>query len=419
MTAGVAGAGHRSALDEPVRPVGRTWALYWTLANLGLFLANYGALQIVLPRQANMITGETNAAVTAQSWASGCAAIVAVVISILVGALSDRTLHHTGRRQVWVVYGAVLCAGALVFQGIQQDIVGLIVGWSVFTAGFAAVTVALSAAVPDDVPVGQRATVSSYLAVGTAVGPLVGVAATTFLLAGVLDAYAGLALLLLLCVLPFGLLIRGVPLRRAERPPLPIRAITTGILAPLRSSDFTWALGQRTLLNLSNGLAQLFLYQYLKDVVQVDPDSGTLALLLCYTAFVIIVAVPVGRYSDRSGKRKKIVVWSSAVQGAAALVLAFIPTFPAAIVGASLLGIGYGAYLAVDQAVITQVLPAAEDRGKDLGILQLSVALPAIAAAAIGGVLITTLGGFAALFFASAATGLASAVCILPIKSVP
>jgi MFS family permease len=418
MTAGVAAAGGRSALDEPLRPVGRKWTFSWAAANLGLFLANYGAQQIVLPRQANAIVGDPDAAVVVQSWANACASVATVVVSILAGALSDRTLHRTGRRQIWVLCGVVLCAAAFVFQGSQHGTAGVVVGWTAFTAGFAVVIVALSAAVPDDVPVNQRARVSSYFAVGTAIGPLIGVATVTFLLTGILDAYIGLALLLLLCVLPFGFLTRGIPLRRAERPPLAVRAITIGVFAPLRSPDFAWACGQRALINLSNALAQIFLYQYLKDAVRFDPDLGTLILLVCYTAGIVVVAIPVGRYSDRTGKRKRIVVWSSAAQGAAALILAFAPTFPTAIAGASLLGFGYGAYLSVDQAVVTQVLPHAEDRGKDLGVVQLSSALPVIVAAAIGGVLITSLGGFPALFLASAIAGLAAAFCILPIRSV-
>ncbi|ATY12998.1 MFS transporter [Amycolatopsis sp. AA4] len=419
MTAGVAPAARgRSALDEPVLPVGRKWTATWSFAYLGLFLANYGAQQIVLPRQANLIAAGEETAVAAQSWANASAAVVTVIVSILVGALSDRTLHRTGRRQVWIVYGGLLAAVAFVFQGFQHTVVGVVIAWGVFTAGMSAVVVALSAALPDDVPTSQRGRVSGYLAVGTAVGPLIGVAVVTFLLTGVLDAYVGLALLLLLCVLPFGLRVRGTPLRRAERPPLALRAIATGIFTPLRSADFAWVCGQRALINLSNALAQVFLYQYLKDEVHVDPDLGTLLLMVCYTAGIVVIAVPVGRHSDRTGKRKRVVVWSSAAQGAAALILAFVPTFPAAIAGASLLGFGYGAYLSVDQAVVTQVLPHAEDRGKDLGILQLSSALPMIVAAAVGGVLVASLGGFPALFVASAATGLAAAVCVLPIRSV-
>jgi hypothetical protein len=50
-------------------------------------------------------------------------------------------------------------------------------------------------------------------------------------------------------------------------------------------------------------------------------------------------------------------------------LLASWETWPAALGAAVLYGIGYGAYIAVDQALITQVLPEARDRAKDLGII--------------------------------------------------
>jgi MFS family permease len=409
----------RSALAEPVKPMTRAWSGYWSLANFGIFLAYYGTQQILLPRQTNAITGSEAAAVSAQSWANIWAAVVAIVVSILAGALSDRTLHRTGRRQIWVVYGVALGVVAFVFQGLQHGVAGVIIGWVVFQAGYATITVALNAAIPDDVPVNQRGTLSGYLAVGTALGPLVGVVVVTFLLTGVLNAYIGLAVLLAALVLPFALRTRGRPLRADERPPLALRALVAGLLTPLRHWDFAWACSQRFLINVSNALAQIFLYQYLKDEVHTDPDIGTLFLLLAYTAGVVVVAIPAGRHSDRTGKRKRMVVISSVLQAAAALILAFIPTLPAAIFGATLLGLGYGAYLSVDQALITQVLPTAQDRGKDLGILQIAGTLPYVAAAGLGGLLINSAGGFPALYLASMVTGLAAAFCVLPIKSVP
>ncbi|WIV52986.1 hypothetical protein [Amycolatopsis nalaikhensis] len=68
--------------------------------------------------------------------------------------------------------------------------------------------------------------------------------------------------------------------------------------------------------------------------------------------------------------------------------------------------------------MVEVVLPHAEDRGKVLAVLTLSSALPAIAAAGISLLLITSLGGFPAFFLASAVTGIAAAVCVLPIRRV-
>ena len=54
-----------------------------------------------------------------------------------------------------------------------------------------------------------------------------------------------------------------------------------------------------------------------------------------------------------------------------------------------MLGIGYGVYLSVDFALCTEVLPEAEARGKDLGIINVANALPQVfAAVRLGAVLV-------------------------------
>ena len=88
--------------------------------------------------------------------------------------------------------------------------------------------------------------------------------------------------------------------------------------------------------------------------------------------------------------------------GAAAVLLVFVETWPAAMVAAVLFGLGFGAYLAVDQALITQVLPAAADRAKDLGIINIAIVAPGAVGAALAGALVT-LGGYPLLFAGTAA----------------
>mgnify|MGYP003486781220 CR=1 FL=1 len=107
------------------------------------------------------------------------------------------------------------------------------------------------------------------------------------------------------------------------------------------------------------------------------------------------------------------------MMGMSVLILAFIPSFPAACVGAFLLGTGYGVYLAVDQALITQVLPTAEDRAKDLGVINIANSMPQVLAPVLAAPLVTVLGGYTSLYLAVGIITLLGAVAILPIKSVP
>jgi MFS family permease len=95
-----------------------------------------------------------------------------------------------------------------------------------------------------------------------------------------------------------------------------------------------------------------------------------------------------------------------------------IETWPAAMVAAVLFGTGFGAYLAVDQALITQVLPSAASRGKDLGLINIAIAGPA----AVGGLLaalLVTVGHYPALFASTAVCAAVGATLVWRIKSVP
>ena len=78
------------------------------------------------------------------------------------------------------------------------------------------------------------------------------------------------------------------------------------------------------------------------------------------------------------------------------LVLALWQDWPGALLAAVVLGAGFGVYQAVDFALITQVLPGAGDRAKDLGVINIASALPQVLAPAIAGlilVVVRELGG--------------------------
>ncbi len=109
---------------------------------------------------------------------------------------------------------------------------------------------------------------------------------------------------------------------------------------------------------------------------------------------------------------------ASALQGVAALLLAFIPQYNIAMLGAAMLGLGYGCFLAVDQALATQVLPDPATRGKDLGIMNIATAVPQAIAPLLGAMIVAYLGGFGSLYVVAGVTSLIGAAAVLPIKQV-
>ena len=78
----------------------------------------------------------------------------------------------------------------------------------------------------------------------------------------------------------------------------------------------------------------------------------------------------------RTGRRRRYVAVAALLQAIASFLLTAFPAYGVALVGAAFLGTGYGAYMSVDQALITAVLPDATSRAKDLGIMNVGSVAP-------------------------------------------
>jgi len=284
----------------------------------------------------------------------------------------------------------------------------------------------LSAAVPDHVPVRQRATVSGWVGMPIALGLVLG----TVLVVDVLDqdlvtGYIALAVLMVVLALPFVLFTPDYPRAPEHREPFSWRRAAAAYwISPREYPDFGWAWLTRFLTTLAIAMGTLYLLYFLRDAVHYSrlfpgqtAADGLLILILIYTGGVVMAAVVGGVISDRRGRRKMLVTVSGLLMAVAALLLAFFPTWPAALAAAALFGIGFGAYIAVDQALITQVLPKARDRAKDLGIINIAIVTPYAFGAAIAALLVS-LAGYPALFGATAAVAIAASIGVWRIKSV-
>lgn len=413
-----------AALIEPTAPVRRGWIALLFAATLGLFTVTFTPVQVLLAQQIGEIHPSGKEAML--GLVTGLGALVAIVVNPLAGALSDRTTlrlggRDLGRRHVWTVAGTVLATAACVVLSVQNTILGVLIAWLVVTAGLNAMQASLTAAIPDRVPVLQRGGVSGWVGIPQSLGLVLGAVLTTVVVSGVGSGWLVLALVLPVLVLPFALLTPDDPLPRGHRPPLTPRALLAGFKVDLRANpDFGWAWGTRFLVQLGNALGTLYLLYFLNDEVQIaDPEGGLLIMILLYTIGMVATAVVAGRMSDRSGRRKPYVMWSGSAMAAAALLLAGWPEWNTAMAAALLLGGGYGIYLAVDAALITQVLPAATDRAKDLGIINIANAAPQALGPAISAPIVVHLGGYATLYIVTAVVLVLGSVLVVKIRSVP
>jgi MFS family permease len=407
------------ALREPVVTVRARWVTLLFLANLGLWLAMYAPIQVLLPEQAEVFDKANKTLVL--SIVMGVGAVVALVANPIIGMLSDRTTSRWGRRHPWTVLGSMIGAAGLVILAVAPNIVIMTLGWCVVQAGIGGMLAALTAALPDKVPVEQRATVGGFVGISQMLGTVLGTLIVTVLVTQLAGGYVVCAVLVVLGGLAFTVWTRDARLPVALRAAGSLLAGLRNLwISPRAFPDFAWGWLTHLLINLGNALGTLYLLYFLTDAAHYpDPNTGLLILTALYGLALMVGAVVCGITSDRSGRRRSYVVASSALMALAALLLVIWPTWTSALFAAPLLGVGFGIYWAVALAILTQVLPTAVDRAKDIGIINVANNLPLVVGPAIAGVVLTLTHSYPVLFALSAVATAAGGVTVLRIRSVP
>ncbi len=168
-----------------------------------------------------------------------------------------------------------------------------------------------------------------------------------------------------------------------------------------------------------------FMFYYLQDAVRymkVFPGQTTAQGVQTFFAInvgsILVASLVGGILSDKLQRRRLFVIVASLIMTVGLLLYAFFPTWAMVIVATVVLGLGMGVFLSVALALASQVLPRAEDRGKDMGIINTAIFLPMILSPIIAGVTLSALHSYVVLFSLLAVGTLLSAILILPIKSV-
>jgi MFS family permease len=170
--------------------------------------------------------------------------------------------------------------------------------------------------------------------------------------------------------------------------------------------------------------AFLVTYQayYLLDRIGTDEAQVPQQIFLGTLAqSVVVVAASLlgGALSDRTGRRKVFVLTAAVVYGLALFVIALAGDFSGFLVGMAIGGLGFGLYVAVDLALVVDVLPGTADAAKDLGVFNIASALPYSIAPAIGPVILALGGGsYGVLYAVAGVCAVGGAFAILPVRRV-
>jgi MFS family permease len=398
--------------------VGWRFVVLYALAYTGTWIALLTPVLITIALKVRQLT--PGDATTNHSLVLSIGAFFALASNPLFGRLSDRTTSRFGMRRPWLIGGVLAGAVALWIVARAETIAVVLMGWCLAQLSFNAVLAALVAVLPDQVPAEQRGTVAGVLGTCMPLGQLAGtyvvqaVAGSTLAMFMV-PALIGTAAILLLAVM--------LPDRHLD-PLQPVRETVSWYwVSPRRYPDFAWAWLSRFLVVL--GTAFLTTYQpfYLTDKLGL-PQSEVPGLIfrsmLVQASMVVALSVIGGRLSDALRRRKVFVLGGAIVYALGFCSIALADSYPMFLAGMVATGIGHGLYFGVDLALMTEVLPDRErDAAKDLGILNITNALPQSVAPALAPLILAGSGGdYGALFFTAGAIALAGSIAILPLKLV-
>jgi MFS family permease len=405
----------------PQTPERWSWIATVAIVNLGTYVAFFGPLAVLLPGQTADIVGSSDAwggKETALAIVTGFGAAISLITNPVIGALSDRTRSRFGRRVPWITIGSLAGAfGLTVLSGASQ-MWHVLVGWCLVQLAVNTSLAAITATLPDRVPISQRATASGFVGLGQTLGILVG-AGLAIAFGGTRGGYLACAVFLALSAIPYLTHSHDEPLTDVE--PFDVGQFLRSFwVSPTTYPDFGWAWITRFLVNLGNAIATLYLLYFLTDAVGVDdPDMSVFIVIAVNSVVVAISAVIAGRWSDRIKKRKIFVIVAGVVMALAAVLLAFWQTWPGVLTAAVVLGVGFGAFLAVDLAIVTEVLPDETGFAKDLGVINIANALPQVIAPVIAAPIVTSLGGYTSLYLVAGIVGLIGALAVAKIRNVP
>jgi MFS family permease len=333
-------------------------------------------------------------------WTIGMGAIVGALVPPLIGAMSDRCTLPQGRRRPFVIAGTLLNILALLlfYYAFQaHNLVGYIAAWMFLGLGNNIAVGAFSGIIPDVVPKSERGLASSWMASMQQLGTIGGFVIGWLLMSkgkeqdlvalSVIAAGLGLVTLITCAGTPERRLTKAAPFHFSE-------LVECFWIDPRKHPDFGWVWITRAFFTTGWWLVQPVLQYYMRDVIGMKDPAGAVAIL---GGIVLLGALPTGIaggvLSDRMG-RKRIIFIATVAMAITCLGFAALSLLPQnlRLTGIYALaifwGFGYGAYLSVDWALGTEVLPNPDEAGKDMGVWHLSMVVPQSIAAPAAGLLL-------------------------------
>jgi MFS family permease len=381
-------------------------------------------------------------------------ALIAIIVQPTVGAISDYTATRWGRRKPYIFIGTILDVVFLTGIALSNELLAMAAFIALLQFSSNLAQGPFQGYVPDLVPEKQVGVASALVGMmqvfGNVAGTIIGAVAVA------MNEFAlgliALGLLELLTMLSVVIRVRDT------RPPKPRHGRSWRAIAAeawstdiLQERSFMWLLGSRLSILMAGGILTGLGLFYLAWSLEYEQSMTGMALIPVVglvAVGTVLAVLPAARLSDRIG-RKKVIYGSCAIGAAGLALVALAPLlsntpvailnppdgaleqlrlllgdarYQVALVGAVIYGLSAGAFLAVDWALITDLIPKASS-GRYMGISNVATASAGILAIALGGLLMdassaalgTPAGPVAALWLAVVLMGI-GALALVPVR---
>ncbi|KOX18286.1 MFS transporter [Nocardiopsis sp. NRRL B-16309] len=397
------------------------------VGNLAVFAFYLGIGAVLLPLQVQALTpGDEQAAVANLGVVSGIAAVFGTVFNPIGGALSDRTRSRWGRRNPWILGGAVAGFLLVFVLGYADSLLMIVIGWCLAQGAMNLHQAALTAVIPDRVSPGMRGTAAAFMGVALSLAGVVGTGLASLFTARLPIGYIVLGGLVVAVAVLMTTLThdpRGdeLPERGAVASASPAAAFGR-FLSALSHRNFALVFVGRALLFLGYFLIlgfQFYLFDYFIELpAGMEPAAAVTVFTMVTAVGTIVVTAVGGPLSDRLDRRRLFALVAGSASALAMLIPYFAPTWGGMLVFAVVNGGAFGCFMAVDTALATLVLPNDADAARDMGVLNIAAAGPQIIAPFIASAIILHLGGYGSLFLVGSAVGLLGALALVFVRGV-
>jgi MFS family permease len=357
-------------------------------------------------------------------------AVISILIQPTAGSISDYTVSRWGRRKPYIVIGSLLDLVFLAGIALSSSILMLAAFSALLAVSTNIARGPFQGYVPDLVAEQQVGLASAMVGLMQILGNVTGfVLVTVAVLIGRIELaiFAVAIVELVTMVAVVARVGEGQPPKPRNGKPWTIIAREVWGTDVLKERSYVWLLASRFFFLMGGAVLVNLILTYLKQTHGLNEEAANTTNLVMLVTIVlanVLAIIPSARLSDRIGR--KPVIYGSCVIGFMGVTLAALaPAVPLAIVGGALFGASAGTFLAVDWALMTDIIPKASS-GRYMGLSNVATTSSTVIAVATGGLLLDAVNisvglgaGPRAAFLLGAAYYVIAALTLRPVVEPP